>query len=526
MSGTQPTKYKWTITPALWTLLFAIVADAIYVFYDGLRYMVTTWETKEEYSYGFFIPVIVTFLIWQKKEQLLRMSFSGAWTGLIIVILGLGALVIGNLSALYVIVQYGFIVVVMGFALAFLGWPGFRKVFVPLLMLGFMIPLPEFLYNNLSANLQLISSKLGVAIVRLLGISVFLQGNVIDLGTFKLQVIDACSGLRYLFPLMTLGFIASYFFKGALWKKSIIFLSSAPITVFMNSFRIAMIAVLVDGWGTSMAEGFLHDFEGWVVFMASTGMLVLEMWFLARIGKQRSSLREAFGLDLPASYAKTLPARSRGIPRPLLGSALLLLIVSILSLTLPNRAEDVPARENFSDFPTKLGDWRGQTERLDQIYLDVLKLDDYIMSDYTDPHGRRINLYVAYYGSQRKGQSAHSPRSCIPGDGWEIQSLSQREIGDVLIKGKKLRINRVLIQKGESTQLVYYWFQQRGRVITNEYLVKWYLFWDALKRNRTDGSLVRITTDVRKGEDLAQADALLASFIRLAVPALVPYVPN
>ena len=151
-------------------------------------------------------------------------------------------------------------------------------------MLFFTIPLPKFLYNNLSSQLQLISSEIGVWFIRLFDISVYLEGNVIDLGNYKLQVVEACSGLRYLFPLMTLGFIAAYFFKGAFWKRAIIFLSSIPITVLMNSLRIGMIGVTVEYWGVAAAEGLLHDFEGWVVFMACTAVLVLEMWVLAHVG--------------------------------------------------------------------------------------------------------------------------------------------------------------------------------------------------------------------------------------------------
>ena len=127
-----------------------------------------------------------------------------------------------------------------------------------------MIPLPEFVLANLSTRLQLLSSQLGVAFIRLFDISVFVEGNVIDLGGYKLQVAEACSGLRYLFPLMTLGFLMACFYKGARWKRVVLFLSSIPITVLMNSIRIGIIGVTVERWGIRMAEGFLHDFRaGW-----------------------------------------------------------------------------------------------------------------------------------------------------------------------------------------------------------------------------------------------------------------------
>ena len=108
---------------------------------------------------------------------------------------------------------------------------------IPLFFLVFMIPLPNFLLNNLSTKLQLISSELGVAVIRLFDISVYLEGNVIDLGVYKLQVVEACSGLNYLFPLMSLSFIMADLYKAPFWKRAIVFLSSIPITIIMNSFN-------------------------------------------------------------------------------------------------------------------------------------------------------------------------------------------------------------------------------------------------------------------------------------------------
>jgi EpsI family protein len=148
------------------------------------------------------------------------------------------------------------------------------------------------------------------------------------------------------------------------------------------------------------------------------------------------------------------------------------------------------------------------------------------MADYVGPGREVVNFYVAYYSSQRKGESAHSPRTCIPGGGWQIQEVTQREIDGVTGSGGPFNVNRVIIQKGDNRQLVYYWFQQRGRNITNEYLVKWYIFWDALTRNRTDGALVRVTAFVPSSRDLAEVDRLLADFSRAAAGPLRDYVPD
>ncbi|MCR4347303.1 MAG: VPLPA-CTERM-specific exosortase XrtD [Sulfuricaulis sp.] len=516
----------WKETPWIWGSFIFMAALLGFVYFDGLKDLVRMWNTKEEYSYGYLIPVITLFLIWQRKDSLERIPFSGSWAGAFITLLGIGLFVIGNLSTIYLVIQYSFLTVIAGLVLAFTGWRGFRLVRVPLLFLLFMIPLPPFLLTELSAQLQLISSEIGVWVIRLFGISVFLEGNVIDLGIYKLQVVEACSGLRYLFPLMTLGFISAYFFKAAFWKRAVLFLSTIPITVLMNSFRIGVIGVLVEYWGPKMAEGFLHDFEGWVVFMACTAVLVVEMWVLIRIGKDHRPLQEVFGLEFPAPTPKDAQAQYRPIPKPYVGAALLMVVAAITSVAMPQRVEISPPRQDFSHFPMKLEGWQGKSERMEQIYIDALKFDDYILADFANNDRQLVNFYVAYYASQQKGESAHSPRTCIPGGGWRIMSLTPHLVDGVKFGDAPLRVNRLVIQKGEHKQLVYYWFQQRGRVITNEYMVKWYLFWDALTRNRTDGALVRLTTIIPPDGDVVAADKQLAEFSGEVVGRLKEYIPD
>lgn len=525
-SASESNQFIWKISSGMWAFVLAIAVLLGITFYAGIREMIHFWDVREEYSYGYMIPFITAFLIWQRKNILERTEFSGSWAGVVVVLIGLVLFVLGTLSTITTIVQYAFLIVIIGTTLSITGRDGIRPILVPLLFLVFMIPLPGFFLNNLSSQLQLISSELGVAVIRAFGISVFLEGNVIDLGSYKLQVVEACSGLRYLFPLMSLSFICAYIFRGAFWKRAIIFLSSIPITVLMNSFRIGVIGVLVEYWGPAQAEGFLHDFEGWIVFMACFGIILVEIWLLARIGKNKMTLRDAFSIDMPDSVPKDMEIRNRQLPKQYMATGGLLLVAAIASSFLAARAEIHPSRSDFASFPMKLGDWQGKSSSLEKIYLDALKLDDYILADYVKDGKSFANFYVAYYVSQRTGESAHSPRSCIPGGGWRIKSITQHLVDGVRFGDTPLRVNRLEIQKGDYKQLVYYWFQQRGRVITNEYMVKWYLFWDALTRNRTDGALVRLTSMIPPGGDVAVADKQLAEFSGEAVGRLKEYIPD
>ncbi|BAZ92991.1 uncharacterized protein FOKN1_0589 [Thiohalobacter thiocyanaticus] len=497
-----------------------------YAYADAIEYMVNRWNGSEEYGYAYLIPVITAFLIWQRRFEIQRVGIRHSYAGLVLVALGGLLLFLGTMATTHTLSQYSIVIVIMGLALTFLGWSAFRLAFAPLFLLFFMVPLPPFVFNTLSNQLQLISSEIGVAVIRLFGISVYLEGNVIDLGSYKLQVVEACSGLRYLFPLASLSFVAAYIYKGALWKKAIIFLSSAPITVLMNSFRIGVIGVLVEYGGPGQAEGFLHDFEGWVIFMACIAILILEMAVLAKIGKRKMTLSEAFGIDIPEPPEDDVP-RKRVKPAVPGYLAIGVALLTVWGVEHASSSENiVPDRRLFVGFPMEFGNWAGREDRLESIYLQALKLDDYIMADYRNGKGQQVNFYAAYYADQAAGEAAHSPRACIPGGGWLIRNHEVVPVEGVEVLGRSLEVNRMIIAKGDFRQLVYYWFQQRGRVITNEYWVKGYLFWDALTRNRTDGALVRLTIPIQPGQDLADAEEALREFAGLVVPKLGPYVPE
>ncbi len=488
--------------------------------FPSMLELLNLWEKKEEYSHGYLIPVISLFLVWQVKNSLEKREFVGSWLGFVAVLASSLLLFVGNLSTLHIVVQYAVVFSLVGLSFAYAGMRAGWFLLIPCLYLIFMIPLPPFLYNQLSGKLQIISSELGVLVIRSFGISVYLEGNVIDLGSYKLQVVEACNGLRYLFPLTSFGFLCAYLFKAPIWQRTIVFLSTMPVTVFMNSFRIGVIGVLVDNFGQEQAEGFLHDFEGWVIFMACLGVLFIEMWVLTRFfRKDGASFSQVFGVDYPAPVPEGATVQPRYVPKPLVASCLLMLIVAVVSYSFGQREEIVPERVSFVSFPDAIENWNGRRDNLETIYLDALKLDDYIISDYQNDDGDRVNFYVAWYDSQKAGTSAHSPRSCIPGGGWKIQGIDRVDVGGQVV-------NRTRIQMGDNKQLVYYWFQQRGRVIASEYMVKWYLFWDSLTRNRSDGALVRYTTALGPNESWEEGDERIKGLIGIIGDGLSDYVPE
>lgn len=507
----------------------SIAVAAAYVllvvaFLPGLNDLVGVWDTQEEYSFGYLIPFVALYLLWQRRRQLLALEFSGTWAGTALVAFSLVWLWIGRIATLDTVVQYAFLLSLYGVTLSLLGWRAFRAIGLPLAILLFMVPLPNYLLRETSAMLQLWSSQLGVAMIRAFGVSVFLEGNVIDLGSMRLDVAEACSGLRYLIPLMTLGFIAACLFRVELWKRVLVFVSTMPITLFMNSARIGLIGLLVELYGRSMAEGFLHDFEGWVIFMVCTATLLGEMALLTRLGPHPARLGDVFAPPPPDVAAR--PWDEQKLGKPFLAATALVAVAAGLIQLLPAFAHEAPPRKTFDEFPLAFDAWRGRADRLPPDILQQLRADDYLLADYVRTGSASpVNLYVSYYAAQADGNSTHSPRACIPGDGWEIVEFGERVVPAVQIYGLPLRVNRVVIRKGDNRALVYYWFQQRGRVTTDEYGVKLLIFWDAMTRHRSDGTMVRLVAHLRPGEHESAGDAVLEDFASLAVPRLSEFIP-
>jgi exosortase D (VPLPA-CTERM-specific) len=396
-----------------------------------------------------------------------------------------------------------------------------------------MFPIPHFLYNRISLKLQLISSQLGVALIQLSGMTAYREGNVIDLGFTQLQVVQACSGLRYLISLVVLGLLLAYFFRARFWKRLILVLSTIPLAILANSIRIALTGILYKYVGPKIAEGFFHDFSGWFIFMFALSLLLPGMWLLKKILPDEADLpserKKSAAQMSPKDIQQNTPFNAKG--KSNVGQILFISNVILLGLTLiisygVNFRERVPIKKSFDAFPLQIGEWVGIRETMEQQYIDELDLSDYVIVDYKNPQGKSVNFYVAYYESQRKGESIHSPATCLLGGGWIFKEAGAQTIDVPVYNKSSMQVNRAFMEKQGQKQLAYYWFLQRGRNLTNPYQLKFFAFWDALIKQRTDGALIRLITPVYESDSLEQAEKRLQNFTRHIVPCLEEYIPG
>jgi len=484
------------------------------LYHQAIAYLFGLWR-REDFNYGYAILPIVLYLLWDKRAELKRYPSVPSWQGLIPFGAGIILYALGELGGEYTILFLSIWLVVVGLCWLHLGWGKMKVIAFPLAFLLVMFPPPNLIYNNISLKLQLVSSWLGVRLMQLVGMVAYREGNVIDLGFTQLQVVDACSGLRYLFPLIALACLLAFHFRFRFWKGAVLVLFALPVTIVTNSLRLASVGVLYPFFGQKVAEGFFHDFSGWLIFMASLAILLAVVWGLNRLapGTPRADVLQ------PAA-----PARIRLHAWHSAVATILLLALLAVFRGVEFR-ENVPISRPLRDLPLTVGEWAGVPSALDSQTLEFLNLTDYTILDYRDGRGKEVNVYVTYNGSQRKGKSTHSPDTCLPGSGWIFHDSGRAPLR-IRSGEAPIQVSRAFMEKSGSRQLAYYWFPQRGRVLTNMFQLKAYAFWDALTQRRTDGALVRLITPVYGAERPEDAEARLQEFARQFVPILDGFLPG
>jgi exosortase D (VPLPA-CTERM-specific) len=521
------------IKPVSWIkfLLYGLLLLGIY--YSTFTWLVThDWE-REAYSYCWLIPPVVFFLVWLERDELTSIPSEPSWAGLAPIGAGVIFFWLGELSGEYFTLYISFWLILVGLCLLHLGWQKLKAIGFALFFILTMFPVPHFINTRIMVQLRMISSKLGVVMIQAYGLPVARSGNIIDLGFTKLQVVDACSGLHSLISLIVLCLLIVYFFKDHIWKRTVLLLSSIPLAIVTNSMRIAMTAILYKYFGAGVAEGFFHQFSGLLIFAICIPVLLIEMKILEKLPPVQST-----STSKPKQYEVTASDNNPGSQNKKLSKLGLLLqpmfIVTVIllgaTLALSNTVdfrEKIPVKKNLDQFPLKLGEWNAdRRQAMAQKFIDFLDLSEYVIINYQNLDGKKINFYVAYYESQRKGESIHSPATCLPGSGWSFNQSGTVKIAGVPGNNGTYEINRAVMQFGRNRQLSYYWFPVRGRILYNAYQLKIYNFWDALTQQRTDGALVRLITEVYEDEELEDAEKRLQNFVRDIAPVLEEYIPG
>jgi exosortase len=285
------TQFTTQILPASWksrswVVWFTILLSLLVLLYASvLKLLVAQWWTDPNYGHGFFVPLFSGYILWHQRERWTKSEIEPSNFGLLVMLGAVALLFIGSLGAELFTSRFSLLVLIAGIILFLAGWKMLRAVVFPLAFLIFMIPIPVIIYNQITFPLQLIASRLATVWLELVGVPVLRDGNVLVLSNFSLEVAEACSGIRSLMSLIALAVAYGHLAEPRRWVRYALVVLMVPSAIVTNAMRIMGAGVLAHKFGPQAAEGFLHQFSGWVVFLATLVLIFLCHWILRHVAQ-------------------------------------------------------------------------------------------------------------------------------------------------------------------------------------------------------------------------------------------------
>jgi exosortase len=257
-------------------LQLAVLLALICVLYHGIvASLVSDWWSDPNFSHGFFVPLFSVVIVWQRRKTLASLPLQPSWSGIIVIAVALAVLVLGVFGAELFLSRSSLVLLLAGSIICFAGWNYFRALFFAWAVLFLMIPIPAILFNQVAFPLQLFASRLATWLLGVFGVPVLREGNVINLPSMSLEVVEACSGIRSLVSLITLAIVYGYFAVPRRLVRVILVLAAIPVAVVTNGIRIMGTGLLGEYWDPDKAQSFFHEFSGGVIFMLALVSLYL-----------------------------------------------------------------------------------------------------------------------------------------------------------------------------------------------------------------------------------------------------------
>ncbi len=254
---------------------FAWFAPLLIACYTPVLYrLLNQWATDEDMGHGFFVPAVAAYIVWQRRERFLSTPAVPSWWGLVPVVWGALQLYVATLGAELFLARTAFIISLIGVVLLLGGWQILRLAAFPLGLLFLMVPIPAIIYSQVTLPLQLFASSVAEYLLATLGVPVLREGNILELSTQRLDVVEACSGIRSLLTLTFLSLVYAYFFDKKVWMRAALLIATVPIAISANALRVTITALLTE-YKPELAEGLFHTAEGWVIFMLALTMLMI-----------------------------------------------------------------------------------------------------------------------------------------------------------------------------------------------------------------------------------------------------------
>ena len=264
-------------------LLTVLLLAIIGIYAEILQGLYLDWSHDENYSHGFLVPLISGYFAWQKREELTQLTIRPANSGIILILFALSLLIAGIAAQEFYTRRSSLVFLLCGIVLFLYGWEWLKGLALPLGFLFFMIPLPYIIYDAIAFPLKLFVAKFSVITLKLMGVVVLREGNIIMFPETVLEVADACSGLRSLMSLLALGVALAVFSQRTNSRRILLVLLTVPIAILTNMIRVIGTGFLAQYYGSAAAEGFFHEFAGMGVFLLAMVLLFASSGVIRRV---------------------------------------------------------------------------------------------------------------------------------------------------------------------------------------------------------------------------------------------------
>ncbi len=246
------------------------------LYFDVIRRLVDDWLVDENYSHGLILPFVSVYAVWRSRHDLSKIPAEPkVVSGLLLLAIALLMLFAGIVGAELYVTRISMLLSLASLVIYFFGYLWMRLLLFPIGLMILAIPVPNIVFNQVAFPMQLMASDYAALVIRSFGIPALREGNIIELASMKLQVVEACSGIRSLMSLTSVCVVYGYFVEQSWWRRIVLIAAVFPIAVFTNSLRVALTGLIANYRGPAYAEGFMHGFSGWLLFAMAVVMLII-----------------------------------------------------------------------------------------------------------------------------------------------------------------------------------------------------------------------------------------------------------
>ena len=276
---------SWSRRLVVWCVI--LVGLILMLYASVIKGLVDQWWTDADYGYGFFVPLFAGYILWRERERWTKTEIKPSNFGFVMMLGAVSLFLLGSLGAELFTSRFSLLVLLAGMILFLAGWKMLSAVFFPLGYLMWMIPIPVIIYNQITFPLQLIASRFASTWLELAHVPVLRDGNILIMSNYSLEVVEACSGIRSLMTLMALAVAYGYLVSPQRWVRYVLAAFMLPIAIVTNAIRVMGAGMLAHRFGPAAAEGFLHEFSGWAIFLVALVLMFGSHWILRHISKHK-----------------------------------------------------------------------------------------------------------------------------------------------------------------------------------------------------------------------------------------------